>query len=397
MKLNSESKLLSAAAHNNLGNAYLQEIEVEMAVECHAKACELNPHYANAHSNLLRDYTHLPPTNRQELLALHRKWWTMHTATVKPLTHTNSPDPDRKLRIGFISPDLREHSVTHFLLPIFENIDPAHFELVCYSGVMRPDEFTQMLAKRSILWRNSLSAQDDALAKMIQDDKVDILFDLSGHTSDHRLRVFAFKPAPVQVTYLGYPMTTGGDCIDYRITDPISDPPGMTDSDYAEKLFRLPHTTWCYRPPVNIPCEEVAPSVRNPTLPFTFGSFNNCSKISDMNFRMWAGVLKAVPNSRILLKASAMADNNTRKRIHANFEKYGVPADRVVLVPQQLDLASHFAYYGNIDLGLDTYTYNGTTDASLRRGDVDECSGPDARGRHAHLPRRGVPAHQRRA
>ncbi len=356
-----ESKLLSAAAHNNLGNAYLQEIEVEKAVECHIKACALNPHYANAHSNLLRDYTHLPNVPLEKLLSEHRGWWTNHAKGIKPMSHSNSPDPERKIRIGFMSPDLREHSVAHFLMSIFENIDRSKYELVCYSGVMRPDEFTHRLAKFAAVWRNSLSLQDEPMAKIIQDDKIDILFDLSGHTSDHRLRVFAYKPAPVQVTYLGYPMTTGADCIDYRISDPISDPPGMTDGQYTEKLFRLPHTTWCYRPPVQIPAEEVAASVRNPTLPFTFGSFNNCSKISEPNFRMWAGVLKAVPNSRILLKASAMADSNTRQRIHDMFQKYGVPPERVVLVPQQLDLAHHFAYYGNIDLGLDTFSYNGTT------------------------------------
>src|SRR5262249_30173152 len=155
-------------------------------------------------------------------------------------------------------------------------------------------------------------------------------------------------------TYLGYPMTTGAPMIDYRLADPISDPPGKTDSHYTEKLFRLPTTTWCYRPPVNIPCEEVAPSFRNPSLPFTFGSFNNCSKMSDITFRMWAGVLKAAPKARLLIKASAMADARTRQRILDNFVKEGIPNERVLLVPQQLDLAGHFAYYGNIDLGLDT-------------------------------------------
>src|SRR5205085_2065171 len=175
----------------------------------------------------------------------------------KRMTHKNDPNPDRKLRIGFMSADFREHSVTHFLLPLFENYDREQLEFVCYAGVSRPDEFTQMLAKCAPLWRNSLSAGDEELAKLIQNDQVDILFDLSGHTSDHRLAVFGYKPAPVQATFLGYPMTSGSPVIDWRLADPLCDPPGVTDSHYSERLMRLPKTMWCYRPPVNIPCQEL--------------------------------------------------------------------------------------------------------------------------------------------
>ena len=358
-----EQKLLAAAAYNNLGNAHLQQIQLDMALECHKKACDLNPDYANARSNMLRDYTHIPNVPPEKLLAEHRKWWEIHGEGIKPMAHKNDPDPERKLRLGFISPDFREHSVTHFLLGLFENLDRSQFDIVCYAGVARPDEFTQRLSKCATLWRNTLGSQDEDLAKIIQNDGIDVFFDLSGHTSDHRLRVMAFKPAPVQVTYLGYPMTSGAprSIVDYHLSDPISDPPGKHDSHYSEKLFHLPHTTWCYRPPVLIPCQEVPPSVRTPSLPFTFGSFNNCSKISDITFRIWAGVLKATPGSRMVVKASAMADARTRQRIMDGFAKEGIPAERISLIQQQLDLARHFEYYGNIDVALDTYTYNGTT------------------------------------
>jgi predicted O-linked N-acetylglucosamine transferase (SPINDLY family) len=141
----------------------------------------------------------------------------------------------------------------------------------------------------------------------------------------------------------------------------MCDPPGVTDSHYSERLIRLPKTMWCYRPPVNIPCQEVPPSVRNPGTPFTFGSFNNCSKMSDITFELWAKIVLASPGSRLVVKASAMADNSTRQMIIAKFARYGLPSDRINLVTQQIDLAQHFNYYGNIDLGLDTYTYNGTT------------------------------------
>jgi predicted O-linked N-acetylglucosamine transferase (SPINDLY family) len=358
-----ESKSLAAAAYNNLGNAYLQKIELDKALECHMKACEMSPEYSNARSNMLRDYTHIPNIPHATLLAEHKKWWTIHAAGIKKMSHSNSRDPNRKIRVGWISPDFREHSVTHFLLPLFQNYDKSQFDYICYAGVSRPDDFTRMLAQCAPTWRNTLGVQDIDVAKQIQADQIDILVDLSGHTSDHRLLVFAHKPAPIQIAYLGYPMTSGAtpDIIEWHLTDALVDPPGESDKHYSEKLYRLPTTNWCYRPPVNIPCQESPAFVRNPQAPFTYGSFNNCSKMSEITFRVWAKVLHATPGSRLMLKASAMADDNTRGIIHERFAKEGIPAERIVLVPQQVDLAQHFAYYGNIDLGLDTYSYNGTT------------------------------------
>jgi protein O-GlcNAc transferase len=362
-----EAKSLAAASYNNLGNAYLQMIELDKALECHTTAVEMSPEYANARSNKLRDYTHLPNVPWELLLREHRQWWEIHTSQTKPLTHNNVRDPERKLRIGWVSADFREHSVTHFLLPLFQNYDRNQFEFCCYAGVTRPDDFTRMLAQCAPVFRQTLGVQDVDLSRVIQSDNIDILFDLSGHTSDHRLAVMAYRPAPVQVAYLGYPMTTGAPAsiIQWHLTDAIADPPGETDGHYTEKVYRLPTTNWCYRPPVDIPCEEVPPVVRNrgtpQERPFTFGSFNNCSKMSKPTFRMWAKVLLASPGSRLLVKASAMADAQTKKIIIERFVAEGVAAERIVLVPQQVDLAHHFAFYGNIDLGLDTYTYNGTT------------------------------------
>jgi predicted O-linked N-acetylglucosamine transferase (SPINDLY family) len=357
-----EGRLLSAAANNNLGNAHLQQLELEEALACHRRACELNPTYANARSNMLRDMTHMHNIPPEEFLREHKKWWEIHSKGIKQMDHKNIPDPDRKIRIGWVSSDFREHSVTHFLLNIFQHFDRNKFEYVCYSGVNRPDEFTQMLAQCTPHWRNTLSSQDDELAKLVNNDAIDIFIDLSGHTSDHRLRVFAYKPSPVQATYLGYPMTSGSPFIDWRIGDPLCDPEGMTDNQYSEKLYRLPHTMWCYRPPVNIPAEETPPILRDGnTQPFTFGSFNNCSKMSPVTFELWARVLNAVPNSRIIVKAAAMADRRTRERIQKGLAAHGVAPERVITVQQQLNLADHFAYYGNIDLGLDTIPYNGTT------------------------------------
>jgi protein O-GlcNAc transferase len=358
-----EARSLAAASYNNLGNAYLQMIELDQALECHIRACNMTPEYANARSNKLRDYTHIPHVPNDKLIREHREWWDLHTASIKPLPHTNDPNPERKLRVGWISADFREHSVTHFLLPLFQNFDRNQFEFCCYAGVTRPDDYTRMLAQCAPVFRQTLGVSDSDLAATIKNDNIDILFDLSGHTSDHRLAVMAYTPAPVQCAYLGYPMTTGAppSIIDWHITDGIADPPGESDTHYTEKVYRLPTTNWCYRPPVDIPCHEVPPVVRNPGTPFTFGSFNNCSKMSKLTFSLWARVLKETPGSRLIIKASAMADAQTKKIILERFAAEGVPEDRIVLVPQQIELDKHFEYYSNVDLGLDTYTYNGTT------------------------------------
>ncbi len=353
--------MLKAAAYNNLGNAYLQRMEPEKARECHRLSVELNHEYSNAHSNMLRDMNHIVGITPAEHLEAHRAWWKMHAAGIAHLKHANNRDPERKLRIGFVSSDFREHSVTHFLLPLFENLDRSAFDIICYAGVNRPDDWTRRVQGCATLWRNALTNLDEDLARSVQADQVDILFDLAGHTSDNRLRSFAFKAAPIQINYLGYPLTTGSSDIDYRIADPIADPPGVTDSHYSEKLLRLPKTMWCYRPPVEVPADEIPPAVRHSDRPFTFGSFNNCSKMSPATFDLWAHVLKAVPNSRLILKASAMADDDTRELIMTGFTARGIGRERIQLMQQQLKLAEHFSYYDNIDLGLDTVPYNGTT------------------------------------
>jgi predicted O-linked N-acetylglucosamine transferase (SPINDLY family) len=350
---------LTVAALNNLGTACLQALDADKAVAAHRRALALAPAAAAAHTNLLRDLNYLPDLPPDRALAEHRAWWTQHAAGIQPLPAARPADPDRRLRVGFVSADFREHSVAHFLLPLFDHLDRTQFDLAAYAAVARPDEFTAAFQKQAAVWRSTLGVPDDALARTIQADGVDVLIDLSGHTADGRLRVFAYKPAPVQISYLGYPMTTGGAAVGYRIGDDVADPPGLTESHYAERLARLPGPMWCYRPPVDVPAQELAPSRRG--RPFTFGSFNDTAKLSPRTLDLWARVLAAVPESRLLLKAGALADDGVRGRVLQELSARGVPPDRVSLLARRSALADHFAAYHDVDLALDTFPYTGTT------------------------------------
>jgi predicted O-linked N-acetylglucosamine transferase (SPINDLY family) len=196
---------------------------------------------------------------------------------------------------------------------------------------------------------------------MIAADNIDVLVDLAGHTAGHRLGIFAHRPAPVQVSYLGYPATTGLSRIQYRLTDALADPPGTTEAQHTERLVRLPASFLCYAPPAG----EQAPPVNEPPSlasgQVTFGSFNDASKVSDRVLALWARVLTAVPGSRLVLKNKGLADQSVRQRIRDLMRAHGVEGDRLELLAFKPDLTTHLACYQAVDIGLDTFPYNGTT------------------------------------
>lgn len=200
---------------------------------------------------------------------------------------------------------------------------------------------------------------DEAAARMIRDDGIDILVDLSGHTSGHRLGVFALKPAPVQVTYIGYANTTGLPGIDWRVTDAHADPHGDGDAFHAERLVRLPGSFLCFQPPGDAPDVQPPPSVANGYV--TFGSFNVLPKVTPEVIRAWSRILQGVPRSRLLLKALGLGDADSRGRLHGLFEGEGIGADRVTLLPVEGALRDHLARYHGMDIALDPFPFNGTT------------------------------------
>jgi predicted O-linked N-acetylglucosamine transferase (SPINDLY family) len=200
---------------------------------------------------------------------------------------------------------------------------------------------------------------DPDVARQIEQDQIDILIDLAGHTASNRLRVMAFRPAPVQVSYMGYPFTTGGKVVDWKITDALADPPGASDAAYTEKLYRLPRTTWCYRPFAAAPAVAPSPAAANGYV--TFGSFNAFAKVSPAVIETWAALLQRVPTARLLLKAGPLGDPDLCKNLLDRFSKLGIDPARLTLLGRAITNDAHLATYAKMDIALDTFPYNGTT------------------------------------
>ena len=271
----------------------------------------------------------------------------------------NDPDPDRRLRVGYVSADLHAHSVAYFLEPLVAAHDRRRLALIAFDNTKSPDNITDHLRQHFDEWHRVVGVGDPRLAELVRERQVDVLVDLNGHTAESRLPVFALRPAPVQVTYLGYPNTTGLTEVDYRLTDAVADPPGVADELATERLVRLPGGFLCYHPPPPYP--DVGPSPAGADGPVTFAAFNAAHKINPAVVALWCRVLATVPGSRLLLKANGFADADTRRSVAAAFAAHGMGDDRVRFLPQATRHADHLAVYNGCDLALDTFPYNGTT------------------------------------
>jgi predicted O-linked N-acetylglucosamine transferase (SPINDLY family) len=288
--------------------------------------------------------------------AAHCRWAEINTEPLRGLGAgcANAPDPQRRLRIGYVSADFRAHAASSFIEPILAAHDPASFETYCYSSTEKIDATTARLRALAACWRDVRWQDDEAVASMVRADAIDILIDLSGHTSGNRLGVFARKPAPVQIAYLGYPATTGMSAMDYRITDARVDPPGASDGYYTERLLRLPHSLWCFRPPASMPEPGPLPALRSGQV--TFGSLNSMLKLTPQMIALWARLLLSVPDSRLLI--AAVPRGEARERIAAEFARHGVPVAALQMYGP-MELARFWDLHAEVDIGLDTYPYNG--------------------------------------
>src|SRR5439155_17749019 len=292
----------------------------------------------------------------EELFAEHRTWAARHAAPLRSQPPQRDRDPNRRLRIGYVSPDLRDHPVARFMLPILAHRDRQNFEVTCYSTAVRPDEMTARLRHHVDAWHDVAAMNDAQLAELVRAHRIDILVDLAGHTGEGHLVTFARKPAPVQMTYLGYPNTTGMAAMDYRITDALADPVGVADALHSEKLIRVEGCFLAYTL-----LDELPPVPSRDAGPVTFGSFNHLSKISPTTLRLWADVLAAVPQARMIIKATSLGDGPTRTLAAERFAKLGLPMDRVELLGPGRTQEEHLRTYARIDVALDTFPYNGTT------------------------------------
>jgi protein O-GlcNAc transferase len=347
-----------AEAHSNLGGGQNDLGRLQEAIASYRRALQLRPDFAEAHSNLLFTLTSLPDMDTQAIFAEHRAWADRHAVqwSREAVAHGNDRSPDRRLRIGYLSPDFRRHSVGYFLLWLLERHDHQNVEVIGYSNVQRPDDFTERMKRSCDGWRNIRTMKDADVAGLIRRDGIDILVDLAGHTAGRRLLALARKPAPVQVTWLGYANTTGIPAIDYRLTDAMADPPGPADALNVEKLWRLPTCAWCYHPPDEAPDVQARPSG-----PITFGCFNAFAKINEKTISLWADLLNRVPASRLLFKSAGAGQESSRTRLTGRFTDLGVSADRIEMLGRTSDARDHLKLYGRVDIALDTYPYHGTT------------------------------------
>lgn len=344
--------------YNNCGEAFLATGRVNEAINCYKQAVQLRPAFLKAHSNLLFALSYYPYVKPEAVLAEHRRWSKRQelplAGAIKP--HPNRPDPLRRLKVGYVSPDFRRHAVAYFIEPILANHDHAEFEVFCYDNWPNPDSMTQRFQGYADHWRSIAQLDDDALADLVRKDGIDILVDLSGHTYRHRMLLFARKPAPLQVTYLGYPNTTGLAAMDYRVTDVHADPVGMTDGYYTEKLMRFPDSMWCYCPPDDMPEVNPLPALQNGHV--TFGSFNHLAKVTPEAIAVWSRLLRAVPGSRLIM--APVAEGETRLRVTRAFEENGISGDHLELLGK-IPADQYLQLRHRVDIALDSFPCNGGT------------------------------------
>jgi protein O-GlcNAc transferase len=310
--------------------------------------------------NLLYDSTTTPA----QILAQHRDWGDQLIDEARksfPATapFANTREPERRLRVAYLSPDFRYHAVSFFFEPLLAHHDTSAFEVYCYAEIENPDFVTAALQQRGGVWRKTYGLDNAALRAQLRADRIDIAIDIAGHTGDSRLSAFAIKPAPVTATWLGYPATTGLATVDWRITDARADPPGQ-EAFHSEKLLRLPDSFLCYHfygavvPPV-----APAPVASRGTI--TFGSFNNPAKLSPPTIAAWARILASVPGARLMLKSLLFAEPSRRQQFLERFAAEGIVAERLELRELQPDIIDHLNSYAEIDIALDPFPYNGTT------------------------------------
>lgn len=346
--------------HNNLGTILADLNDFDSAVECYRKALALNPEYGESHTCVLFGQSYVKNWSAKQHLQDARYFGERMAARAMPYTSwpvLADTRAGRPLRVGFVSADFRKHPVGYFLECALMHLDRSRVTPIAYSNSAHSDELTARIKPGFAAWRHVVDVDDSTLARTIRDDRIDILVDLSGHTGNNRLPMFAWRPAPVQVSWLGYFATTGLQEIDYILGDPHVLPPGE-EGQYVERLWRLPDCYLCFTLPNEATPVNTLPALTNGHV--TFGCFNNHKKLNDRVIEVWARVLKAVPGSRLLLKNYQLNETIIRDDTLARFARHGIGAERLMLEgPSSRE--QYFAAYHRVDFALDPFPYPGGT------------------------------------
>jgi protein O-GlcNAc transferase len=343
-----------AALYDNLGNVHKDGGELDEAIDCFRRSLDIDPTNAATHSNLAYSLS-FQCLQAQPVLDECARWNSRFAAGLQPREAARSRElSGRRLKIGYVSPDFRDHCQSLFTVPLLAQHDHAAFEIFCYSSVERTDDYTRRIARYADVWRDVRALDDVSLCKVIREDHIDILVDLTMHMANGRPLVFARKPAPVQIAWLAYPGTTGIGAMDYRLSDPRLDPEGF-DDHYSERTLRLADSFWCYDPLTKEPAVNPLPAIERGYL--TLGCLNNPCKLTDETLQLWGGVMRALPDARLLLMAPA---GRHRRQLLRRLEAQSIAAQRVSFVEFR-PRAKYLCSYHDIDFGLDTFPYNGHT------------------------------------
>jgi protein O-GlcNAc transferase len=346
-----------AEAHNNLGTALKNQGKLDEAIACFRRALELKPDYARAHSSLLYSLHYCAGITPAALAEAHADYNRRHAAPLRGASvgHEAVRARQGRLRLGFVSADLARHPVGYFLVRVLENLRQEPCETICYSSRTVKDAMTHRLQAAASQWRDVIGLSDEQLAEQIRVDQIGILFDLSGHTARNRLLVFARKPAPIQVTWIGYEGTTGLTAMDYLLADRYQIPEG-NERFYREHVLRMPESYRCYDPPERAPPVAPPPSLQKGHV--TFGSFNNLAKITPEVVAVWAEILRRAPTARLILKHQGLGDPTVQRRYLDAFVAHGVEAQRLTLLPSG-SYGEYLATYHEVDVVLDPFPFAG--------------------------------------
>nr|CAX46402.1 putative SPINDLY protein [Rosa lucieae] len=352
-----------AEAYNNLGVLYRDAGNISMAIDAYEQCLKIDPDSRNAGQNRLLAMNYIHEGQDDKLFVAHRDWGRRFMRLSSQHTSwDNLKDPERPLVIGYVSPDYFTHSVSYFIEAPLAHHEYAKYKVVVYSAVVKADaktiRFRDKVLKKGGIWRDIYGIDEKKVASIVREDKIDILVELTGHTANNKLGTMACRPAPVQVTWIGYPNTTGLPAIDYRITDSLADSPDSKQK-HVEELVRLPECFLCYTPSPEAGPVSPTPALSNGFI--TFGSFNNLAKITPKVLQVWARILSAIPNSRLVVKCKPFSCDSVRERFLSTLEQLGLEPLRVDLLPLILLNYDHMQAYSLMDISLDTFPYAGTT------------------------------------
>ena len=345
-------------AFNQLGNSYLKKAMLSKAIVAYKKALENDYGHQQIWSNYLLVLNYDPKQNIEKIFNEHKKWGKyIETIVSKKTFHLNMPDKTRPIRIGYISPDFKMHPVSFFIESVLMYHDEKKFDVYCYSDVQKTDNITQRFSNYKNNWQKISGYANKAVIKIIESDGIDILVDLSGHTAKNRLGIFAEKPAPIQISYLGYANTTGLNSMDYRLTDYYTDPKG-TEQFYTEKLVRIDPCFCCYKPPEIPIYESELPYLKNGYI--TFGAFHNLAKVAEHTLLLWVKLMHTIPNSHLILQSVTLSDTKSIIKYSKWFLSKGIKSHRIKFFGYQ-SFEDYLKRHHDVDILLDTFPWSGHT------------------------------------